>query len=441
MSHIKGCLFFLPFFLGGIFSSFVQADKKLEERVLFLGLPTGIFTSIDFIRKEDKVLIVDKRTALDPHHQDELSQYDEVIPVDDYYNSGEVTLAALKSFADKPYSTLIALSESDILRAGALRDYLHIKGQSLSSAEAFRNKVVMKDTLEKNGIKTAPFTPLKTELDLIRFIELNGYPVIIKPRKAYGAIETYVLKSKDDLEAILKTKNVFDEFQNEKFFVESFIDGDMYHVDGLIYKGKIVFICPSEYTSPCLEMNKAENSHRKGYSASYILPSEAPVAKELISLTQKVLKALPTPQNSAFFLEVFRDKKGEFIVCEIASRVGGYPNPHVLWKAFSIDLKKEFIRLQTGLPPSFSWKNKAKEYFGAIALGTEKGQFKGLDKKLSDIKEKKLFVNEGESYDTTSGYLSLAASFVLPVKDKEHFIKQTEDIATSFYSKDCWDIK
>jgi biotin carboxylase len=236
MSHIKGCLFFLLLFLGGFFSSFVQAEKKLEERVLFLGLPTGIFTSIDFIKKENKVLIVDKSTTLDPHQQEELSQYDEVIPVDDYYNSGEVILAALKSFADKPYSTLVALSESDILRAGALRDYLHIKGQSLSSAEAFRNKVVMKDTLEKNGIKTAPFAPLKTELDLIRFIELNGYPVIIKPRKAYGAIETYVLKSKDDLEAILKTKNVFDEFQNEKFFVESFIDGDMYHVDGLIYK-------------------------------------------------------------------------------------------------------------------------------------------------------------------------------------------------------------
>jgi hypothetical protein len=307
-----------------------------NQRVLFLGLPSGIFTSTDFIKRDDKIVIVDKVTASSPASQKELLKYGTVITVDDYYDSGAVSLAALKCFQRTPYTYLIAMSESDILRAAALRDYLNIEGQSLKSAEAFRDKVVMKNLLENNGIKTADFKALKNEIDLIQFIEVYGYPVIIKPRKAYGSIETYVLKNQKDLEKLLKNKDVFDEFQNEKFLVEVFINGDMYYVDGLIYQGEIVFICPSEYTATCLEMNKTNNPMRKGYAASYILHKDNLVAKDLILLSQRVLKSLPTPKNSAFFLEVFRNKKGEFVVCEIASRIGGQPNPQVLWKAFSI---------------------------------------------------------------------------------------------------------
>ena len=113
----------------------------------------------------------------------------------------------------------------------------------------------------------------------------------------------------------------------------------------------------------------------------------------------------------------------------------------MLWKAFSIDLKKEYIRIQAGLPPSFSWQKEPKEYLGAIALGTTKGRFKGLDnfKEIKWIRDKKLFINEGNNYDMTSGFLSLAAYFILPAKTRSSFIKQTEDIAHSFYSQDCWD--
>ena len=167
--------------------------------------------SSSFIKKEDIILLVDKSTAL--NHTEKIAEYGKVIVVDDYYNSGEVTLAAIKCFKETPYTALIALSESDILRAGAIRDYLHIKGQSLKSAKAFRDKILMKNILESNGIKTAPFKLLKNEIDLIYFIQDKGYPVIVKPRKAYGAVETYVLKNKSDLEKLLKTKGVFDEFQ------------------------------------------------------------------------------------------------------------------------------------------------------------------------------------------------------------------------------------
>ncbi|MEI6882491.1 MAG: ATP-grasp domain-containing protein [Bacteroidota bacterium] len=435
MKNIKTIFYF---FVLNIASVLQGNENSVKQKILFLGLHKETFLSSSFIKKEDKILLVDKSTAL--IHTEKIAKYGRVIVVDDYYNSGEVTLAAIKCFKDTPYTALIALSESDILRAGAIRDYLHIKCQSLKSAKAFRDKILMKNILESNGIKTAPFKLLKNEIDLIYFIQDKGYPVIVKPRKAYGAVETYVLKNKNDLEKLLKTKGVFDEFQSEKYLVESFISGSMYHIDGLVYDNEIVFICPNEYTSTCLEMDKKESLYRKGYSASYILPQDSSVAKELIFLTKRVLDALPTPKSTAFFLEVFRKENGELIVCEIASRVGGHPNPHVLWNAFAIDLKEEFIRVQAGFSPSFSWKEKPK-YLGSIALGTTKGKFKGLSSSLKEFKEKNLFIDQGNTYEISSGFLSLAAYFIIPAPNKSIFIKEAENIASSFYSKDCWNFE
>ena len=435
--HIIMCIY--PYYLKSSATTSITLKKEINK-VLFLGLPNQLFTETNYIKKENKILILDKEAHSNPILQEKLAEYGKVISVNEYYNSAEVTLAALQCFQATPYDRIIALSESDILRAAALRDHLKLEGQHLASAEAFRDKFVMKETLLKNHIKTADFLLLKNELDLIRFIEAYGYPVIVKPRKAYGAIETFVLKEKSDLEDLLKLKGIFDEFQNSKFIVETFIEGEMYHIDGLVYQGKIVFICPSQYTSTCLEMNKKDNSQRKGYSASFALPQKDVLTKQLIYFTQKVLESLPTPPNTAFFLEVFKSNEGEFIVCEIASRVGGYPNPQVLWETFSIDLKQEFIRVQAGLPPSYSWKQSSDKYFGGVAFATMDGVFKGLWglEAFKNIKEKHVFINEGGEYSMPSGFLSLAAYFIIPAKSSYTFTQQTDELAKWFFSKKCW---
>ena len=440
--------FLLCFFTICFHVSFLDAKEDLNRplenknpKVLFLGMPSGLFTRNHNIAKEDKILIIDKNTYDNPIYKTQISEYATIIPVNEYYNSAEVTLAALEIFEKTPYEHIIAISESDILRAGALRDYLGLKGQSLNSSKGFRDKSVMKEILLKNGIMTADFTVLNNEFDLINFIKTHGYPVIVKPRKAYGAVETFVLKDKTDLENLLKLKGVFDEFQNDKFLVERYINGNMYHVDGLIYNGEIVFICPSQYTSTCLEMNKLDASSRKGYSASFVIPQEDPLRTEMISFTQKTLKALPTPKNTAFFLEFFKNENGDFVVCEIASRVGGYPNPQVLWETHSIDLKQEFIRVQSGIPPSFSWKKQPSQNYGGIVIATTKGKFKGFQENgFKYIKQKRFFIDVGGKYDTPSGFLSLAAYFIIPANDIGTFITQTEDLTKYFFSEKCWEL-
>ena len=68
--------------------------------------------------------------------------------------------------------------------------------------------------------------------------------------------------------------------------------------------------------------------------------------------TNHVINALPTPENTAFLLEIFHDKDNdELVFCEIASRVGG--GVKEMWlEAFNIEIENEFIRMQAGLEPS-----------------------------------------------------------------------------------------
>jgi len=417
--------------------------KKTEtnKRALFLGLPGRTFSSMSFIPKDDRILLIDRKNIQSAAIQKELSTYKTIVPVDEYYDSGEVSWAAVQCFHQTPYSHIISLSESDILRAGALRDYLNIEGQSLESAQAFRDKIIMRELLKASGLPTTPFKRLAHEIELLEFVQRHGYPVIVRPIKGYGALDTFVLKTEEDLELLIKKPLIFDEFQRGNLFVESFVTGQMYHVDGLVYQREVIFMSPSAYSTPTLEMNRTDGSTRKGYSASYMLPKDCPDRESLLAFTKTVMKTLPTPQNSAFFLQAFKSSEGDFVLCEVASRVGGHPNPHVAWQAFGIDLKNEFIRLQCGFAPSFSWHEEPKEYLGSIVLGTEDGKFKGLEpmKQLPWIQNMELFISKGDVCSRSSGFLSLAAYFILSADNRESFIGRTETLASLFYSTECWE--
>src|SRR5690606_4877229 len=100
---------------------------------------------------------------------------------DNYRENGCVELKAIELYEKFQYHTVLANTEADILRAARLRKRFDLKGQSISSAINFRDKIVMKTKAQKHGIKTPPFTKITCAFDLIEFIEEYHYPVLLKP--------------------------------------------------------------------------------------------------------------------------------------------------------------------------------------------------------------------------------------------------------------------
>ncbi len=269
--------------------------------------------------------------------------FQEVIVVDDYYESGEVEVAAIRLHRRIQYDRVItpATGEFDLLRAAKLREYLGLSGQTYESALAFRDKHVMKTLITKAGINAPHFQKIDCAVDLLRFVDNYGYPIVIKPLRGVASLHTSILSTKDDVERFLYSSDC--HFDKKPMMVETYVLGKMFHVDGLVVHGDVKAIWPSAYLGTAMDMIKGS------YFANYLLPKEHSSHGPLVEFAKRVLRALPTPPTTAFHLEVFETEQGEIIFCEIASRAGGgYANS--MWnEAFSIPLRDTFYRMQAGL--------------------------------------------------------------------------------------------
>lgn len=271
------------------------------------------------------------------------SRYAELRVFDDFHRNGLVEWDAVKSHEQQPFTSIVALSESDIVRAADLRDYFGLPGQSRASALAFRDKRLMKELLEKAGVPVTPSQRLGSISDLVAFLEQHGAPVVVKPRGGSGSTGVSVIRSEGDLSRFLRdglTDN-FDVFST--LMVEKFVDGTMYHVDGLIRGGKVVFLWPSLYTVDCLAFREG------GGVASHLLDPEHPLRRRLQDFTRRVLEALPAPPSTAFHAEIFHRADGELLLNEIASRVGGARVNDAMERAFGINMLECMTRAECGL--------------------------------------------------------------------------------------------
>lgn len=224
-----------------------------------------------------------------------------------------------------------------MLRAGKLRTMLGIKGQSYESGLLFRNKVLMKERLQSAGVRVPNFKKIETAADVYTFIQSSGFPIVIKPVYGSGSVDTAVLTNRQEMLGFL-SNGLQDHLE-----VESFIEGDMYHIDGLILEGEVVLSWPSRYINGCLAFQSGR------FLASNQLEPANPLASRLTSFVQKALDALPVPETMTFHAEVFHTPEDELVFCEIASRTGGAMVREATAQAFGFDINEVCVRAQCGL--------------------------------------------------------------------------------------------
>lgn len=266
------------------------------------------------------------------------------IHLHDNLDHGDVDDDLLDIASRTRISGIVALSEYDLTRAGGFREYLNIQGQQLDSARAFRDKLLMRELLA--GVVAGPdYSEVTRALDLIAFIELNGYPVVLKPRRGAGAVGVQILRDGSDLDKVLAHQWVPKVEELADLIVETFVEGTLYHVDGLIVNGIVQLCWPSRY----LDDPSAFLSNSR--LASVLLNSEDPLVPRLRRVVADVLDAMPTSSFSSFHAEVFHTPQDTLVLGEIASRTGGGRVNDTMRHAFGTNLNRETARSQAGLPP------------------------------------------------------------------------------------------
>jgi hypothetical protein len=404
----------------GFFMSILIINRFAHDRCQYEEWLSGLDEELLLLSAEE---VIDSFPAKKYAYIESFSRFD---------TNGKVELRAIELFARYRFHTIIAISERDVLRASYLRERFQLQGQLPESASQFRDKTRMKEIAQGSGLAVPRFTSLESSLDLLSFVEEYGYPVVIKPIDGAGSQNIQVISNQLDLEEFLE-KGI--QHSTE---VETFISGDMYHVDGLVTEGEVAFISVSKYASGCLAYQSG------GYNASYLISRQNPMFQRLADFTTQLLKALDTPSHTAFHTELFHTPKDEIFLCEIASRTGGGRLDTYLEQAYGIHLTKTWVQAQCGVGLLEVVKDVMQQeqsiLTGDVLIPPRKGEFISgpLESPPSWVTEYRMLAKPGERYDHPKLSIDHIASFVVQGQNEEEIEARLAHIADWFEQSSYW---
>jgi len=359
-------------------------------------------------------------------------QYLHIESLEDYDESGCVDLRAIELYHKYSYHTILSSYEFDVIRTASIRDKFQLQGQTLKSALMYRNKLLMKETVRAKGIPTPVFQQITSPLDLFEFIQTHGYPVVVKPIDGAGSMETFVLKNRQDLIQMLSP--VFPE----NIMVESFVEGEIYHVDGMVIDGKVQFICTSKYLDPLV------NYQPGSFTGGYLLHPTNSLSKRMTHKTQEVIEALDTPPNTSFHAEWFHTPNDDIIFCEIACRVGGGRINETIKYSFGVDLFKSHIQSQVGIPQSLPTTDELaniESLTGRLLMLKKEGRLKLSLKKTppSWVIHHELLAQSGDIVNSPIHCVDLLAGFVVEGSTEKEVHKKLNSITEWFNEAVQWE--
>ena len=274
--------------------------------------------------------------------------YDELLPelrasLTEYYKVGSMenydeVYRAVAFFISK-YGRIDWLESNNeywLERDAMLRTDFHItSGFQVEDMERIKYKSKMKPYYEAVGINTARYHIVDTFANCKKFIDVVGYPVIVKPDNGVGASSTYKLKNDEELQSFIDTME-----KNVSYIMEEFITAEVNSYDAIIdSKGEPIF--ETGNVTPNSIMDVVNN----GDNSIYYIVKELP--EDTRKAGRKTVKSFGVKNRFVHF-EFFRltadhphmGKKGDIVALEVNMRPCGGFSPDMMNFANSTDVYK-----------------------------------------------------------------------------------------------------
>jgi hypothetical protein len=248
-----------------------------------------------------------------------------------------LTAAVREVSADRRVDRLLAVSERHLIPAARVRDALGLRGPSLRQMLPFRDKVTMKEHLRAHAIPVPSFMPVRRPADAAPLLRRHGR-ILFKPRAAQGAVGVCVVSSHAELEALDAAGFSYPG----AYEAEQFIAGEMFHVDTVAERGRPLLALASRYLDP-------SDAYLAGGPRRSVNLDPGPLRDALLEFNARLIAAYPW-FSGATHAEMFRDRHGRLVLCEIAGRPGGGGIIPAFKNSHQIDLCAAAILPQLDLP-------------------------------------------------------------------------------------------
>jgi biotin carboxylase len=361
--------------------------------------------------------------------------YRHVEAVAGYEAGGRVEARVLELARTYQVDHIVAFQEADLERAAQLRDVLGLPGQRLSSVLPFRNKVLMKDAVSAAGIPVAAYRDVECATDIVAFAREHGFPIVVKPRDSSGSVGLKIIETAAELDTFLVEElDLYGEFQ-PNLMVESFVDGPMCHVDGVVVNGRLAFAWPSQYL-----FRLATFKSDPGGRLDVTLDPDDPLTARLLEFTERVLEALPGPQNFAFHAEVFHTPDDELVLCEIACRTGGASIREVMRTLFGVDPNHLWLRAALGLPLPVEQDRmplRPSRMSGQLVLVKRPGTVLEVpgEPPFPWVEKTNIFITKGQVMGKPTYSADFLASFVVSAPSRRDSERRMRQLETWFFDE------
>ncbi|PRZ14891.1 ATP-grasp domain-containing protein [Laceyella sediminis] len=331
-----------------------------------------------------------------------IKQHTKTFVVDDLEDISQL-MGPMQAISDEhgQIDRLLALSEFDLIQAAELRSRFRIPGVDREQVKLFRDKVSMKERLLAKGLSVPRFLDLRDSEEAIRFAAEVGYPLILKPRTGAASQGVYKVDTEADLRRLLQAIDITD------YECEEYVDGPIYHVDGVIHQQQLLFVRPSRYIHTCLDFN-----HGQPLGSVMLPPGEQ---NDTITLfTKQVLQALGL-ERGIFHLEIIMRHDSEPVFLEIGARIGGGEIPFLFKDLYGLDLVKEWVDLELDQFKGLHIKNSS--WYGGFLMVPEPAETPCEVVERTDLIQtigtlyKQILPEPGQILDGNGGYLKIGGRF------------------------------
>lgn len=289
----------------------------------------------------------------------------DVKTVEDDAAQEEYVRAIANIAGSRTIDCVVGLDEFDVMTAARAREHLQLGGMTTSHALRFRDKLSMRHIADAAGIACPEFISVFNTQTVEEYLERVPAPWIIKPRYEVSAFGIRKCETKDDVWNVLRDLDERNNWRDHpsQFVLEKFIAGNVFHVDSIVDKGKVLACGVSQYGTPPFSV-----THYGGVFTTSIVPYKSKERKELEKLNAELLSAFKYERgvSHAEFLQSSAD--GKFYLLEVACRVGGAYIANVLEHACNFNLWREWARLETSTDENPYKLPKLRKEFAGVAL-------------------------------------------------------------------------
>ncbi len=283
-----------------------------------------------------KVILIAKDTFADEAWpRDSL---DEIYFMPDLTQRPDIVYAVSYLARSHDISQIIALDDYDVETAAHLRDHMRLPGMGESLARHFRDKLAMRTQARLAGVAVPEFTGVFSYDRLREFMGRVLAPWLLKPRSEASSMGIKKVNSPDELWPLLDSLG-----DQQSFFVlEQFVPGDVFHVDGLVNNGEVLFMAAHQYGRPPWNVY-----HEGGIFLTRSLDRNSAEAQALFALNRQVQSALGMRRGATHTEYIRAQADGKLYFLETAARVGGANIAEAVDYATGINLWAEWASIET----------------------------------------------------------------------------------------------